>query len=97
MSLEHNPARKQRRRREYGPTAQLVFTVNEFCDAHRISRTHLYSLWRKGIGPRFKLVGEKRLITVEAAADWRAQDGLEQSPDHIPGKRGSNRRGGEVA
>ena len=43
MSLEHSPAR---------PGDRDVYTVNEFCDAHRISRATFYELLREGRGPR---------------------------------------------
>jgi hypothetical protein len=33
----------------------------------------LYIMWRQGAGPRYMNVGRKKLITVEAAADWRAE------------------------
>jgi len=49
---------------------QPVFTVAEFCAAHRISRSRLYLEWRRGTGPRFFNVGAKVLITREAACDW---------------------------
>jgi len=51
----------------------LVYTPQEFCDAHRMSRAGLYDAWKKGIGPRFFNVGSKVLITREAAAEWRAE------------------------
>jgi hypothetical protein len=63
MNLEHAPAR------ERGPG---MYTVAEFCDTHRISRSRLYQLWRAGTGPRFTQLDGRRRITVEAAADWRA-------------------------
>jgi hypothetical protein len=97
VSLELSPAKQQRKRRQFGPTAPLVFTVDEFVDAHRISRTHLYKLWRKGLGPRFKLVGAKRLITTEAAAAWRIEDETKQSKPTPPGKRGGDRRSKKAA
>lgn len=56
-----------------------VFTIAEFCAAHRISRTHLHNLTKAGKGPRIMKLGRRCLITPEAAADWRAQ--LEQSPE----------------
>ena len=74
MSLEHSPAREGGRAAFTAPVRQgerAVFTVAEFCDAHRISRAKLYQLWQEGIGPRVMRVGNKVLITVEAAADWR--------------------------
>ena len=49
------------------------FTINEFCAAHRMSRASLYALWNCGQGPRFYLVGSKRVISVESAAAWRAE------------------------
>jgi hypothetical protein len=62
MSLQHAPARQERE----------AFTVDEFCQAHRISRSALYGLWRAGIGPRVIKVGPKNIITKKAAAEWRA-------------------------
>jgi hypothetical protein len=57
--------------------ARCAFTVSEFCQAHRISRSKLYSEWKAGRGPKTKQVGVKIIITVEAAAEWRA---AEQTP-----------------
>ena len=69
MSLqEHSSARHTVNGQDAGRAA---YTVNEFCDAHRISRSKLYELWSAGIGPRFIQVGTKKIITNEAAADWR--------------------------
>ncbi len=48
-----------------------VFSVQDFCDEHGISRNHLYTLWARGEGPVAMRVGRRRLITVEAAAAWR--------------------------
>jgi hypothetical protein len=56
------------------PTTPVIYTIAEFCTAHRISRSQLYKLWREGAGPRVKRVGTKVLITAEAAAEWRAKD-----------------------
>jgi hypothetical protein len=62
MSLvEHSPARDGR----------AVFTITEFCDSHRTSRSMLYKMWGEGAGPRIMRVGTKVLISAEAAADWR--------------------------
>jgi hypothetical protein len=51
--------------------APVVYTVAEFCSAHKISRSKLYELWRSGIGPRSIKLGSKNLITAEAACEWR--------------------------
>jgi predicted DNA-binding transcriptional regulator AlpA len=57
--------------------APAIFTVPEFCIAHRISRTALYKLWSEGNGPRRIQIGTGRsskvLISAEAAADWRRE------------------------
>jgi hypothetical protein len=49
-----------------------VYTVSEFCAAHRISRAAIYEQWQAGIGPRCMRNGTRRLITAEAAQEWRA-------------------------
>jgi hypothetical protein len=70
MSLEHSPARQA-----------AAYTIQEFCDSHRLSRAKLYSLWEQnksaakpfGEGPHYFLVGDhSRRIDNEAAANWRA-------------------------
>lgn len=54
-------------------SAPAAYTVDEFCESHRICRAQLYNLWNQGRGPRFMKNGVRRLITAEAAADWRQQ------------------------
>ena len=76
----------------------VVYTVAEFCSAHKISRSKLYQLWRTGIGPRSMEVGARNLLTAEAACAWRRQlDGVGSSvlmePRHDPaGRRRSHQR-----
>ena len=78
MSL-HSPGRQTGRRIKasgvegVGAQDRAAFTIAEFCEAHRISRSKLYQLWAAGIGPRLMKVGVKVLISIEAAADWRRQ------------------------
>jgi hypothetical protein len=64
MSLEHSPARDG---------ARCAFTVAEFCETHRVSRSWLYQEWKAGRGPKVKQVGVKKIITAEAAYEWRNQ------------------------
>jgi hypothetical protein len=77
VSLEHAPQRQRTTSPigegplSTGPPGAVAFTVIEFCKAHRISRSFLYSEWKAGRGPRFMRAGVKRIITFEAAADWR--------------------------
>jgi len=48
------------------------YTVQEFCDRHRISVSSYYTLRKAGNGPVEFRVGDKPLITKEEAARWRA-------------------------
>lgn len=48
-----------------------VYTVDEFCESHRISRVFFYNLLRGGNGPRIIKIGKRTLISKEAAATWR--------------------------
>lgn len=59
---------------------QAVFTIDEFCEAHRISRALFYELAREGKAPRVMCVGRRRLVSQESAADWRTT--MEQRPEH---------------
>jgi hypothetical protein len=62
MSLEHLPGREIDR---------AAYTIDEFCEAHRISRSRFYALLRDGRGPRVMRVDSRIRISKEAAADWR--------------------------
>ena len=53
-----------------------VYTISEFCAAHKISRAFYYKLSKEGRGPAEMRVGRRVLIREEAAAAWRAD--LEQ-------------------
>jgi hypothetical protein len=59
-------------------TGQDAYGVEDFCKRHGFSRAYLYVLWRRGEGPRFMQVGVRRLISKEAALDWRKA--MEQAP-----------------
>lgn len=50
-----------------------TYTVKQFCKDHNISRSMFYKLLQQGQGPRLMAVGRRRLISNEAAADWRQQ------------------------
>ena len=52
---------------------ESVYTVRQFCEAERISRSLLYSLWQQSRGPRFFLVGSHRRITEQARQDWHRE------------------------
>jgi hypothetical protein len=61
-----------------------AYGVEYFCKQHGISRAYLYLLWRRGEGPRFMQVGARRLISKEAASDWRKA--MEHAPKAAPGE-----------
>ena len=48
-----------------------AFSIGTFITRHEISRAYLYQLWDEGIGPRYMQLGRRRLISREAAAEWR--------------------------
>jgi hypothetical protein len=54
-----------------GPPAKLAYSIAEFCALHGISRAHYYKLKALGLGPVEMDCGGRKLISVEAAADWR--------------------------
>jgi hypothetical protein len=59
-------ARSGKRRRDRGPPTH-AFTVDEFCDAHRISKARYYELKLEGLAPDEMIVGRRRIISHEAA------------------------------
>jgi hypothetical protein len=50
---------------------RAAYTIREFCDAHRISRSTYYNLRKQGLGPDEARVRDRVIITMEAAARWR--------------------------
>lgn len=50
-----------------------AYTVDEFCQAHRICRASFYNLLKSGRGPKTMKVGGRTLVTIEAATEWRAK------------------------
>ena len=55
----------------YVHAPQAALTIEQFCDAHHISRTHLHNMTKAGKGPRVMRLGRRVLISAEAAAEWR--------------------------
>ena len=49
----------------------MMYSVIEFCQAHRISRGTFYKLLGEGLGPTAVKIGRRTLISSEAAQDWR--------------------------
>jgi len=48
-------------------------SIPAFCTDNGISRSLLYRLVKEGRGPRVTKVARRTLISVEAAAEWRAR------------------------
>lgn len=48
-----------------------VMTIEQFCNAHQISRAFFNLLRQRGEAPTFMQVGRRILITAEGAAEWR--------------------------
>jgi hypothetical protein len=49
----------------------MVYSLDEFCSVHGISRAFLYLLQERGEAPDIMHVGNRRLVSAEAAAAWR--------------------------
>jgi hypothetical protein len=64
------------------PKDPVVYTVQQFCADHQISKSKLYELFGTGDGPAAVRVGRRVLITAEAAKAWRQKltDRSEQRP-----------------
>jgi hypothetical protein len=69
--------------KEIGPKC---YTVAEFCAAHRIGVTMYYQLKKQNPSraPDEIQLGDKRLITKEAAARWRAAREAESNRGNAP-------------
>jgi hypothetical protein len=52
-------------------TSHQSYTVDEFAEAERMSRSMLYKLWGQGKGPCFYMLGTVRRITHDARIEWQ--------------------------
>lgn len=65
-----------------------TFSISDFCTAHSISRGLFYRAIKEGWAPRMMKLGRRRVISAEAAADWRKQregsctGGTHRPPEH---------------
>ena len=69
MSLEHSPARAG----ASCSTPDASLTIDEFCQAEKISRSMLYRAWSEGWAPKFYRVGVTRRITYRARLEWQRE------------------------
>jgi len=49
-----------------------AYSIREFCAAHRLSESMYFKMRALGLGPREMIVGTRKLISQEAASEWRA-------------------------
>ena len=75
MSSEHPPARPGT---SFSPP-DASLTIDEFCQAEKISRSMLYRAWSEGWGPKFYRVGVTRRITSSARLEWQRE---REAADH---------------
>jgi predicted DNA-binding transcriptional regulator AlpA len=61
-------------------------SIQNFCADHGISRAHFYNLVKRGKAPKTLLAGRRRLVSHEAAAEWRRS--MEDPTSAQPTKRG---------
>jgi predicted DNA-binding transcriptional regulator AlpA len=61
--------------RKSEPVPRLALSIPEFCQAHGISEGMFYKMKKQnqGLTPREMKIGTRTLITLEAAAKWRAE------------------------
>lgn len=50
-----------------------TYTLKSFAERHQMSLSRLYELIEMGCGPLVTCNGRRRIITREAASDWRLQ------------------------
>lgn len=62
---------KQKNKRLPSGIGICAMSLAQFSKLHSISRSHLYFLLGKGNGPTIMKAGGRRLISVEAAKEWR--------------------------
>jgi hypothetical protein len=65
--------RRKRRLRERLIAEYDAYTIAEFCRRHAISERMFFKMQRLGLGPRLMSVGTRKLISIEAAAEWRRE------------------------
>ncbi len=52
-------------------TKKQLYTIKGFCEQHSCSRSWIYLMWSKGLGPAVTKIGVKKFISAEAAHAWR--------------------------
>jgi hypothetical protein len=71
--MSNKSEKKQRRGPPKSRSATLAMSIPQFCDRHGISEAFYHELRKRGEGPDTMQVGARVLISIEAAARWRAE------------------------
>jgi hypothetical protein len=64
---------KNKSRKRIPHAERSAHTIDEFCIAHRISRSQYYELKKLGLTPDEMAVGRSRFISDESAERWRRE------------------------
>lgn len=76
-------------RPEVAPVERVVYSIDEFCAAHGISRWTYYKMKNDGAGPREMRIGDRAFITIEAATKWRRAQERKQKSNLKSGNAGA--------
>jgi hypothetical protein len=66
-------------------TEAEAMSIDVFCRRHGFSRAMLYMLWDEGRGPKCFRIGARRMISAEAAREWRQRMESETAVDAARG------------
>ena len=81
---------KYRRKPKSVDPQALAMSIHAFCVRHDISEDLFFKMQREGWGPRVMRVGTRRLISQEAAAEWRRAREAAASFDVTPQTQGGH-------
>jgi hypothetical protein len=63
-------------------------SIPVFCKTHGISVAHFYNLKNRGLAPKTLVAGRRRLVSDEAAAEWRRS--MEDPSDIAAGRQAAS-------
>lgn len=56
-----------------------AFSIKQFCEFHNLPQSTFFKLQKEGKAPKSFKAGRRRLISEEAAAEWRREMEASQS------------------
>jgi hypothetical protein len=66
------------------------YTIPTFCTAHNLSQAFYYKLKSQGLGPVEMKVGSRRLVSFEAAAEWRREREADEDQQNPAGREAAS-------